>query len=314
MGSQRSDLSGSPAPSRWTHWGSSGCSCSSRSGGASPRCELVSPSSCPPPGGVVRTIAENFFSSPYLANYHLGDGGLLGEPRLHGVQRADRARDLVRRRHHARVHDRSRRSASRHSRSRRAHGRDHPDPGDGAVLPDLVRHEPRCPDRLAASSMASTIVYLFAQRAVANLDPVYVGRRPDARRELQRGSSSTSISWGRFPRCSAASGSPSRAPGVSRPCPSCSALRNGIGRVIQAMGSGMDTPDHGGGDPRACHRRRGVRRDRRRVSSGSSPDGGVRHASDRHGTADAMAQVRLEHVRQIVPPLWRRRGRGRRRT
>jgi ABC-type nitrate/sulfonate/bicarbonate transport system permease component len=30
----------------------------------------------PPPGGVVVAMAENFFSSPYLANYHLGDGGL----------------------------------------------------------------------------------------------------------------------------------------------------------------------------------------------------------------------------------------------
>ena len=31
----------------------------------------------PSPGEVARTIAENLFSSPYLANYHLGDGGLL---------------------------------------------------------------------------------------------------------------------------------------------------------------------------------------------------------------------------------------------
>jgi ABC-type nitrate/sulfonate/bicarbonate transport system permease component len=30
----------------------------------------------PPPAAVVATVAQNFFSSSYLANYHLGDGGL----------------------------------------------------------------------------------------------------------------------------------------------------------------------------------------------------------------------------------------------
>ncbi len=37
---------------------------------------LVSHVALPPPGGVAVTIAQNFFSSRYLANYHLGDGGL----------------------------------------------------------------------------------------------------------------------------------------------------------------------------------------------------------------------------------------------
>ena len=40
------------------------------------RFHLVSQLSLPPPGGVAATIARNFFSSPYLAGYHLGDGGL----------------------------------------------------------------------------------------------------------------------------------------------------------------------------------------------------------------------------------------------
>jgi ABC-type nitrate/sulfonate/bicarbonate transport system permease component len=39
---------------------------------------VVSHLALPPPGGVVATIAQNFFSSRYLANYHLGDGGLAG--------------------------------------------------------------------------------------------------------------------------------------------------------------------------------------------------------------------------------------------
>jgi ABC-type nitrate/sulfonate/bicarbonate transport system permease component len=37
---------------------------------------FVTPLSLPPPGAVAEAIASNFFSSPYLANYHLGDGGL----------------------------------------------------------------------------------------------------------------------------------------------------------------------------------------------------------------------------------------------
>jgi ABC-type nitrate/sulfonate/bicarbonate transport system permease component len=36
----------------------------------------VSPMFLPPPGGVVGVIVDNFFSSPYLENYHLGEGGL----------------------------------------------------------------------------------------------------------------------------------------------------------------------------------------------------------------------------------------------
>lgn len=32
----------------------------------------------PPPSGVAVAIGQNFFSSSYLANYHLGDGGLAG--------------------------------------------------------------------------------------------------------------------------------------------------------------------------------------------------------------------------------------------
>jgi len=37
---------------------------------------IVTPLSLPPPGAVAEAIASNFFASPYLANYHLGDGGL----------------------------------------------------------------------------------------------------------------------------------------------------------------------------------------------------------------------------------------------
>ena len=39
--------------------------------------QWVSPMFLPPPGKVAATIAQDFFSSPYLANYHLGNGGLL---------------------------------------------------------------------------------------------------------------------------------------------------------------------------------------------------------------------------------------------
>ncbi len=37
---------------------------------------IVTTLSLPPPVAVADAIASNFFSSPYLANYHLGDGGL----------------------------------------------------------------------------------------------------------------------------------------------------------------------------------------------------------------------------------------------
>jgi ABC-type nitrate/sulfonate/bicarbonate transport system permease component len=36
----------------------------------------ASPMFLPPPGGVVGAISDNFFASPYLENYHLGEGGL----------------------------------------------------------------------------------------------------------------------------------------------------------------------------------------------------------------------------------------------
>jgi ABC-type nitrate/sulfonate/bicarbonate transport system permease component len=39
---------------------------------------LLSRLALPPPAGVAATIAQNFFSSSYLANYHLGYGGLAG--------------------------------------------------------------------------------------------------------------------------------------------------------------------------------------------------------------------------------------------
>jgi ABC-type nitrate/sulfonate/bicarbonate transport system permease component len=38
--------------------------------------QLVSPLFLPPPDGVFRTIADNYFACPYLENYRLGDGGL----------------------------------------------------------------------------------------------------------------------------------------------------------------------------------------------------------------------------------------------
>jgi ABC-type nitrate/sulfonate/bicarbonate transport system permease component len=40
------------------------------------RFHVVSQLSLPPPAGVATTVAKNFFSSPYLAGYHLGEGGL----------------------------------------------------------------------------------------------------------------------------------------------------------------------------------------------------------------------------------------------
>jgi ABC-type nitrate/sulfonate/bicarbonate transport system permease component len=40
---------------------------------------FASPMFLPPPGGVVSVVAENFFSSQYLLDYHLGDGGLFSD-------------------------------------------------------------------------------------------------------------------------------------------------------------------------------------------------------------------------------------------
>ena len=105
----------------------------------------------PPPAGVAAAVVQNFFSSRYLANYHLGDGGLAANlaytisnvvvalaiscvlgVALGFAQRAGRTVPRLRRSHHA-------------------HRRDHTHPRDRAILPDLVRDQPERPDRLAHS-------------------------------------------------------------------------------------------------------------------------------------------------------------------
>ena len=183
---------------------------------------IVSQLALPPPGGVVATIAHNFFSSRYLANYHLGDGGLAGNlvytisnvvvalvvSCVVGVTlgftsaRVDLFRAVV---------DPIMLTAGTI-----------PDPGDRAVL--LVWFGVSRSAQVALLILYDiTIIYLFAQRAAANLDPTYVAAEPHARRQADGGSSSTSTSWARCRKSSAASASRWRAPGVSRRFPSCSA-------------------------------------------------------------------------------------------
>ena len=135
--------------------------------------QLVSHLFLPPPGGVLVTIADNFFSSPYLANYHLGEGGLFASLRytvsnvaialtsscLAGIAlglttaRIDLLRAIV-----------------------------DPIALTAGTIPILVTAPfflvwfgiSRAAQVALLILYCTTIVYLFAQRAVANLDPTYI--------------------------------------------------------------------------------------------------------------------------------------------
>jgi ABC-type nitrate/sulfonate/bicarbonate transport system permease component len=201
--------------------------------------QLVAPLFLPAPGGVVRTIAENFFSSPYLANYHLGDGGLLASL-VYTASNVLFALAI------SCVVGITLGLASAHVGLLRA------------ILDPVVLTAGTIPILVTApffliwfgiSRTAQiallvlygiTIVYLFAQRAVANLDPVYIaasrtlgasprrvvldvyllGTLPEVLGGIRIALAGT---WG-LEAFSELLGAP-----------------HGIGRVIQAMGSGMDT-------------------------------------------------------------------------
>ena len=201
--------------------------------------QLVSPLFLPAPGGVVQTIAENFFSSPYLANYHLGDGGLLASLAytVSNVLIALVISCMI---------GITLGLATAHIGLLRA------------ILDPVVLTAGTIPILVTApffliwfgiSRTAQfallvlygvTIIYLFAQRAVANLDPVYVA----ASRTLGASARRTLLDVylvGTLPEVfggirialAGAWGLEAFSELLGAP--------HGIGRVIQAMGSGMDT-------------------------------------------------------------------------
>src|SRR5262245_50586622 len=202
--------------------------------------ELVSRLFLPPPGEVARTIAENLFSSPYLASYHLGGSGLSASlvyaasnvllataiSCVVGIMlgfitaRVDLFRSIL-------------------------------DPVvlTAGTIPILVTAPffliwfgtSRAAQIALLILYGTTIVYLFAQRAVTNLDPLYVAAAQALGASPRRillyvylvgtlpevfGGIRIALAgaWG-LEAVSELLGAP-----------------KGIGRVIQAMGSGMDTP------------------------------------------------------------------------
>jgi ABC-type nitrate/sulfonate/bicarbonate transport system permease component len=203
------------------------------------RVQLVPLIFLPSPGGVAGAIAKNFFSSPYLANYHLGDDGLAASlvytvsnvvmalaiscvvGFILGLSTAQL--DLIRA-----VVD--------------------PIVLTAGTIPILVTAPFFLvwfgPSRTAAISLLIlydvTIVYLFVQRAAANLDPTYaaasrtlgasefrvildvylVGILPEAFGGIRI---ALAGAWG-LEAFSELLGAP-----------------RGVGRVVQAMSSGMDT-------------------------------------------------------------------------
>jgi ABC-type nitrate/sulfonate/bicarbonate transport system permease component len=202
--------------------------------------KLVSPLFLPPPGGVFLTIVDNLFASPYLANYHLGEGGLFAslEYTVENVAIALTISCIVG-------------VALGLTTARLQLFRSVIDPIvlTAGTIPIIVT----APfflvwfgnSRIAQVALLIlydiTIVYVFAQRAAANLDPTYVAasrtfgaspRRivleivlPGALPEIFGGIRiALAGAWG-LEAFSELLGAP-----------------NGIGRVIQAMASGMDTP------------------------------------------------------------------------
>ena len=268
--------------------------------------QLASPLFLPAPGGVVRTIADNFFSSPYLANYHLGDGGLLASL-VYTVSNVWIALAIaVRRRDHARPRDRSRRPAARHPRSHRAHRRDYPDPGDRAVLPDLVWHQPHRANRPAGPLCHHDRVPVRPARR-RQPRPGLRRRQPDARREPRRvlldvylvgtlpevfGGIRIALAgaWG-LEAFSELLGAP-----------------HGIGQGDPGDGFGNGYGDDGGGNSRAGDRRSGLRRDcgrglrvHHQMAASGTP---LTDGRQQDGTGTAA------ECRAVFPPLrWRRSSR-----
>jgi ABC-type nitrate/sulfonate/bicarbonate transport system permease component len=200
---------------------------------------LVTPMFLPPPGGVARAIADNFFSSPYLANYHLGDGGLLASLRYTvsnvlialaiscvvgiGLGLMTARIGLLR-----------------------------------AILDPVVLTAGTIPilvtapffliwfgtSRTAQIALLTlydvTIIYLFAQRAVANLNPIYLA----ASRTLGADTRKIILDVYFFGTLPEVFGGIRIAVAGSWGLEAFSELlgaREGVGRVIQAMGSSMDT-------------------------------------------------------------------------
>jgi ABC-type nitrate/sulfonate/bicarbonate transport system permease component len=133
---------------------------------------LVPPLFLPPPGDVADAIATNFFQSPYLANYHLGDGGL-GASLLYTIQNVLLALGI------ACVLGLGLGLTSARVAGLRA-------VFDPIVLtlgtiPVLVTAPffliwfgtERAPQVALLTLYDTTIIYMFAQRAVGNLDPIY---------------------------------------------------------------------------------------------------------------------------------------------
>jgi ABC-type nitrate/sulfonate/bicarbonate transport system permease component len=202
--------------------------------------ELVSRLFLPPPGEVARTIAENFFSSPYLANYHLGDAGLSASLlyTASNVLIAIAISCVVG-------------IALGFITARVGLFRSILDPVvlTAGTIPILVTAPffliwfgtSRAAQIALLILYGTTIVYLFAQRAVGNLDPVYVAAAQTLGASPRRillnvylvgtlpevfGGIRIALAgaWG-LEAVSELLGAP-----------------KGIGRVIQAMASGMDTP------------------------------------------------------------------------
>jgi ABC-type nitrate/sulfonate/bicarbonate transport system permease component len=134
---------------------------------------LIPPLFLPPPGEVGATIATNFFKSPYLSNYHLGNGGL-GASLLYTIQNVLLALVI------ACVLGLGLGLSSARVAALRA-------VFDPIVLtlgtiPVLVTAPffliwfgtERAPQVALLVLYDTTIIYMFAQRAVGNLDPIYL--------------------------------------------------------------------------------------------------------------------------------------------
>ena len=261
----------------------------------------VAACSCLAPGEVAQTIAENFFSSPYLANYHLGDGGL-------SASLVYTASNVLIALAISCVLGITLGFATAHVGLLRAIL----DPVvlTAGTIPILVTAPffliwfgtSRAAQIALLILYGTTIVYLFAQRAVANLDPVYVaaGRTLGAspRRvmlDVYLVGTLPEVFGGIRIALAGAWGLEAVSELLGAP--------QGIGRVIQAMALGHGHADHDGGDPCAGHRRRGLRRDRRRrlrvhhqMAGAGTPMIDTGRPCDGTSTAGAC--------QAIVSPLW----------
>jgi ABC-type nitrate/sulfonate/bicarbonate transport system permease component len=201
--------------------------------------QLISPLFLPPPSGVVTAIAENFFSSPYLANYHLGDGGLQASLAytISNVLIALAISCVV-----------GITLGLMTARTQLLRAVLDPVVLTAGTIPILVT----APffliwfgtSRAAQISLLIlydvTIIYLFAQRAVANLDPIYLA----ASRTLGANTRRVIFDVYFFGTLPEVFGGIRIALAGAWGLEAFSELLGapqGIGRVIQAMGSSMDT-------------------------------------------------------------------------